>query len=338
MAIDYDTFLAWAESRFENIKANGKEIMVNSPFPEMEGMEPDHKTHLYCNVDGGKHQRENGVYRCWKTDKTGTLLGLVMQVDHCDVDEAIMILKGHNDLSKRYSELEDILKNKKVEEKKYDHKAVIEFPEYTYSLAELTGHHMGMSAIAYLKRRKLPWEELFFCVAGDYKNRIIIPYYDDKKRLIYWNGRQLNPKAKPKYLGPDREIYGVGKGDVLYITKYPPKGSFIFITEGEFDAMSLGEIGFPAGAVGGKSISPQQLELLAGYKICLAVDNDKYFKNTTRTMGDLLHERGFEVDFVKPPEPYKDWNSMRQEKEPQEILKSIQDTKQNYSVKMWEMR
>ncbi len=62
MGVDFDSFRQWAEDRFNgDILVKGNEIRINSIFTE------DHKHHMWCNPYGGKHQREDGCYRCWKT-------------------------------------------------------------------------------------------------------------------------------------------------------------------------------------------------------------------------------------------------------------------------------
>ena len=78
MPIDFDTFVNWAENRFDKIQVKGKEVCLNSIFAEN-----DSKFHLWCNPYGGKHERTFGVFHCWKTDRKGSLVSLVMEVDKC---------------------------------------------------------------------------------------------------------------------------------------------------------------------------------------------------------------------------------------------------------------
>ena len=46
--IDFEKFLDWAESRFDNIVVSGDEVKVDSIFCE------DHKQKMWCNPYGGK--------------------------------------------------------------------------------------------------------------------------------------------------------------------------------------------------------------------------------------------------------------------------------------------
>jgi len=319
MAVNYEAFLSWAEKRFDNIKANGKEVMVSSPFPEEEGLEPDYKTHLWCNVEGGKHQRGDGVYRCWKTDKVGTLTGLVMKVEGCTYEEAVDILGGTSNRGIIEQRMENFFQDKDREEitnsfyipPPQKDEVKLKLPDYTYPLTELVNHPAGKKAIEYLKNRELSYENLNFCTRGKYNNRIVIPYYGKQGDLIYYNCRDIGNR-KQKYLGPPKEI-GIGKGDVLFMTSWPNKGDAVYLCEGELDALTLAECGLNAAAVGGKFITIAQIELLRGYKIVLALDNDPVgIRAVLKEIGNTLLAEGFSVNFVIPPDPYKDWNEMLQ--------------------------
>jgi hypothetical protein len=54
MSVDFETFVSWADSRFDGIVVTGKEVKLNSIFTD------DHKHHLWCCPD-------KGVYHCWKS-------------------------------------------------------------------------------------------------------------------------------------------------------------------------------------------------------------------------------------------------------------------------------
>jgi DNA primase len=113
-----------------------------------------------------------------------------------------------------------------------------------------------------------------------------------------------------RYLGPDKDI-GVGKGDVIYAPAWPTAGSRIYLTEGEFDAFTLKICGFNGMACGGKYLSDQQIELIRGYKVCLALDEDSAGFHGVIEMGKRLLANQFsDTAFVRPPKGLKDWNKM----------------------------
>ena len=311
MAIDFDTFLNWAESRFGDVVVSGDEIKVNSIFDE------DYKHHMWCNPKGGKKQLPHGVFHCWKTDKSGNLITLVRLVDKCSYDEAIETLGSYDielaDLERR---LEAFMATRT--EVVTEEVSGFKLPDHTFPINSLPASNFWrVEAEVYLTGRKLPIEDFQICLDGEYKNRIIIPYYDQNQKLIYWNGRYLNNSDKiPKYLGPKKDC-GVGKSDVIYMAqKWPKAGAKLHIAEGEFDAKSLHISGFNGGAIGGSKLEEKQVEMLRPYIPVLCFDTDTSKKRDAGgvallQIGDTLKTKGFnEVYFVRPPKQFKDWNKM----------------------------
>ena len=310
--INHDKFVEWAESRFGDVVIKGDEVRVNSIFAE------DYKHHMWCNTKGGKKERANGVYHCWKTDNKGSLVSLVMQIDNCPYDEAMEILEGYDltfaGLEKQVDEM--------VRGKSKSHKIIVEtnpeddkisFPDMTYRIQDLPeGDYFRNAAEIHLKERKLPIDKFFVCVGGKYKNRIIIPYYDRNGKLIYFNGRYLG-KSKDivKYMGPDKKT-GISKEDVIYMPQWAENGSKIYLTEGEFDAYAISIAGLNGVALGGKEIHDTQFYLMRKYQPVIALDNDKAGKRAMKKIGAYFESHGFEgkVGYVKPPPKYKDWNEM----------------------------
>ena len=309
MSIDYDRFLEWAESRFESVIVSGAEIKVNSIFCD------DRKHHLWCNPSGGKKGCETGVYHCWKSDQKGSLVGLVMMVDGCTYDEAMRTLDlapgGRlSDLEKRVEEM-FLLKQDSTPPPAQTH-ARLEMPPDCYAFDDLpTGHRLRSQAAEYLASRMIPTDGLMVCTGGRYRNRIVIPYLDRAGSLIYYNGRYVGDAGDGlRYLGPPKEL-GIGKGDVLYSRKWPSKGEKVYITEGEFDSMSLDISGFRSVALGGKNMTPQQMEMIRGCQPVLSLDADDSGAQATPRLANMLLKAGFEiVKYVRPSREYKDWNGL----------------------------
>jgi DNA primase len=333
MSVDFDRFLDWAENRFPVVQVRGSEIKIDSIFAE------DNKQHMWCNPYGGKNNRENGVFHCWKTDKHGSLVTLVMLVDHCSYEEALEILDtGDASMMQLEKELEIFLNEKYYSEKK----EVLEIkkekqaglPDYTYPILELSPNNLHrVQAEVYLFNRKLSAENLYICINGRYKNRIIIPYYDKFGKLIYWNGRYIgNRKDVIRYQGPDKEDFGIGKEDVLFIPSWPDIGSRIYLTEGEFDAITLKLSELNSGAFGGKNLSDSQMVLLRDYRISLCLDNDSAGKGALPIMGNKLKAWGFvDVRYVRPPQQFKDWNKMLENTSPKLIHAYIRIKEKPYT-------
>lgn len=311
--VDFDTFLQWAEDRFGAVHVKGNEIKINSIFTE------DHKFHLWANPYGGKNQIEDGCYKCWYTNEIGTLVGLVMKVDGCSYAEAKEMLSGRTPIGILEDKLEEFFKNK--EEIKENRVEQIELPSGCFKISEMSKNSLDrMEAELYLEKRKLPISGLYYCNDREsykYYQRIMIPYYDANGALVYFNGRYIGKNEKTlRYRGPEKEI-GIGKSDVLFIANalsegWPPLKSKIYLTEGEFDALTLNVCGFYGAACGGKNLDIKQILLLLdrSYSVCLCLDNDSAGKNGLIEMGEKLNSYNFRGTFIRPPQGIKDWNQM----------------------------
>lgn len=311
--VNFEYFLYWAQEHFgeDNIVVKSPEIMINSPF--VEKSTPDSGHHCWCNPD-------KGAYHCFKTDASGTLYQLVMEMEGCDFSDAINILGRSYELRNLEKKIESLFMSKKKEEKKVI-KSEIMLPNDTFLISSMRPSRWKQLAQDYITKRCLPLDNFHFCSTGEYRNRIIIPYFGKRGELIYFNGRDI-AGSKLRYKGPDKTI-GVGKGDVLWMSSWPEAGERIYLTEGEFDAMTLNLLGFHSGACGGKNLTSKQLLMLANYDITLCFDKDQAGKTATfKSLLDVGASR--QVGLVIPAQGYKDWNEMLVKVGP-EVLRSYID-------------
>ena len=116
MSIKYSVFLKWAIDRFgeENVQAKGKEVKINSIFEA-----DDTGYHLWCSPSGGKKKHKYGVYHCFKTDKTGSLVKLVQLVDSCDKNDALETLQGKTTIRELEKKLEEFFKSRGLKSTEY---------------------------------------------------------------------------------------------------------------------------------------------------------------------------------------------------------------------------
>ena len=319
MAIDPEKFLNWVETRFDDFVVRGNEIKINSIF-----MDDDHKRHLWCNPLGGKKEREYGVFHCWRTEKRGSLVTLVMLVDKCSYEEAVETLDAcDTSMVNLEAKLDAVFNPTQVVQTNplVDNK--LRLPPNTFPIDEMHPEDFyRITAETYLLGRKLSTTGLMICTEGgfyggiNYSNRIIIPYYDQNGKLIYFNARYLgNKKDVIRYMGPPKEV-GIGKEHVLFIPIWPQAGSTIYLTEGEFDALAIcesskldGELMY-VGAFGGKNLSDFQVEILQPYHPVLCLDADKAGKQGLMEIAKKLKASGKQPEYIRPPVQYKDWNKM----------------------------
>lgn len=318
MAVDFDTFLGWAESRFHDVRVAGKEVKLNSCFVD------DHKHHLWCCPD-------KGTFHCWKSDEGGTLVKLVAHVDGCSFAEAAERIGDRvggsiSQLEKQLLELQNgVLKPKP--------KTNMVLPPNTYAIKSLSEDNTyRRQAEEYIKGRKLPVGDLMICVSGEYRDRIVIPYFGPKGELIYWNSRDLTNKAYLRYRGPKKDEVGVGKEDVLWFEEWPRPKTKVYVTEGEFDAMSLGIAGVVAGACGGKAVSEKQMEMLKLCEVVISFDADKSGASALNKLGEVFEKfADVKVTFVRPPTIYKDWNEMLKDAGPRVMRAYIQQNEKEFN-------
>lgn len=311
MSIDFKKFEKWALSRFgeDNVLVKGKEVRINSIFES-----DDTGFHLWCNPSGGKKKISHGVFHCFKTEKKGSLVKLVQLVDNCDREDAIDILNGRTPIKELEKKLEEFF-SKKNDEKENQETISLRLPPYCNLISSLPpNNYWRQKSEDYLNNRKIPIKNLYICTEGQYRNRIIIPYYDKNKNLIYWNGRSLG-KSKCKYLGPPKDV-GVGKEDVVYMAgDWPNAGAVVYLCEGEFNAKSLRIAELNSAACGGKNMSKKQAIMLSDYKIVLCLDRDKAGRAGTIKMSSIISSMesaksgsGEKLMYVTPPKGYNDWN------------------------------
>lgn len=312
MTINFKKFQEWATKKFgeDNVLVRGGEIRLNSIFEQ-----GDDDYHLWCSPSGGKKKVNFGVFHCFKTDQKGSLVKLVQLVEKCSRSDAIEILDGKEPISVLEQKLANIFKeNQDDQVQSFDPKPKLNLPNSCFLISSLSSNNLfKIRAEEYLKRRKLETDGLYVCSDGRYKNRIVIPYYDQNKELIYWNARDLG-NTRLKYLGPPKEV-GVGKEDVIFMAgEWPIAGETIYLCEGEFNALTLKQAEFHAAACGGKNMSDKQSLMLAKYNIVLCLDRDKAGRSGTIKMSSMissLHVHNGSKDrlqYVFPPKDTNDWN------------------------------
>jgi len=343
MSIDADLFLEWARSRFgdENLKfrKGGAEICTHSFF--VNGLpdfpDGDTKFKLWMNPEGGKHSLENGVYRCWYTDNRGSLISLVSLVDKIPYSQAADLICNEIPLRALEEKVHKFFTNKITDnnienEKEVKTTASLQLPAYSYDLSSMNrSNYFYINAMHYLNQRKIPCEGLYVCVEGDYKNRIVVPYYDKNGKLIYYNCRTLSEnKSILRYMKPKPEE--ASQENVLFFKKWPNFGNKVYLVEGEFDAITLTLAGFNGCACGGKYLSPSQIELIRGYQIVLAFDNDASGKEALSNIGNELLAMGFtNIRYVRPPTIYKDWNDFLKDRNIETIKAYMEKYEKSYT-------
>ena len=133
-------------------------------------------------------------------------------------------------------------------------------------------------------------------------NGLIIPVKDINFRTVGWITRQ--EKQIPKYLYSK----GLKKSHILFGQPYIRDCEYVCVTEGPLDAMWLNQLGFPAVALLGMSMSEKQKDLiltLPTKEIILCLDNDEAGQRGKKRAFELLDNK-IKVSHIDIPEAYKD--------------------------------
>ena len=133
-------------------------------------------------------------------------------------------------------------------------------------------------------------------------NGLIIPVKDINFRTVGWITRQ--EKQIPKYLYSK----GLKKSHILFGQPYIRDCEYVCVTEGPLDAMWLNQLGFPAVALLGMSMSEKQKDLiltLPTKEIILCLYNDEAGQRCKKRAFELLDNK-IKVSHIDIPEEYKD--------------------------------
>lgn len=171
----------------------------------------------------------NEVYKCWACGEVhnthGSLLKLIKKY-------------GTPKHLKRY----ELLKPEKVElgpQVRKDIKLPNEFVPLNNVSDGLKLTHHYRFAMNYLKKRNITDKiirkfNIGFCYDGPFANRIIIPSYDESRRINYFIARSFLTKTKLKYKNPE-----VQKELIIFNESLIDWSKKIYLVEGVFDSIFL---------------------------------------------------------------------------------------------------
>ena len=214
---------------------------------------------------------------------------------------------------------ENLLKEQ-AEIKAYMEAATAALPNHPEAMKYLEGRGLSRETIA---RYKLGYVSYY----GDGMNTagIVIPTGKDSYAVRSLTTNEQGRKSRKKKAGKKSGVYGIE------VMKNPPP--LVFIVEGEFDKLSINEVGFPAIATGGGTSKRESIEQIKACGIQPTVfyiipDNDRlpdgspdYRDNKGFAMAKDVFEgltaagiRAEVVDVVTGnwPEQYKDCNEFLQ--------------------------
>jgi len=150
----------------------------------------------------------------------------------------------------------------------------VELPKEYKLLSSCVSNLPCKKAINYLKSRGISELDIAkykvgFCETGRYRNRIIIPSYDENGKLNYFVARTIEKNNKKSYDAPS-----VNKSEIIGFEYYINWNVPVVLCEGAFDAMAIKRNAIP---LFGKTIPKTLMKKLVESKVktvYIALDKD----------------------------------------------------------------
>ncbi len=255
-----------------------------------------------CMEDGGEAKSKGKknleintrkrLFHCWSCDspKFSGSLGKLIHLYGSKIDY---------DLYKSYASIYSTYESEQ-EEHEYTQ---VRLPEEFILFSDMDTSNLNhFEAYNYLVNdRKISREiilkyRLGFCIAGKFKNRIIVPSYDEFGNIDYFVGRSWDKRTKQKYMNPENATK-----DIIFNEGYVNWDSVIILLEGGFDMFSVPN----AIPLLGKTIASKLFLKLKEIKpkVLLLLDPDAYKNNIElyHTLQSIYVDCEDRVKIVKLP-------------------------------------
>ena len=265
----------------------------------------------FCN-SGNKQKNTaafhvNGTrYQCFSCTEKGDIFDLVGHMEGLE-----------NEFAKHYNRalkiMRPYLNGDKKEKSKSVKSKIIKIPEIIEEL-DYTDYlhkcHENVAQTDYFRNRGLSQEPIHrFKLGYDPEKKLVtIPYNPDCKGYVdrvLWDGNS-------KYYKHGNELFNVA---ALYtyrtVNNLFENGGYVFVTEGQIDAMSFAEIGLDAVGLGGTNeitrLKNQLNKRSSNKTLILALDNDKAGRHATGKLIEELAEVGINQKYIVISDLYKQY-------------------------------
>jgi DNA primase len=279
----------------------------------------NNKWHCRCPLCGDSKKNTNKkrfhitynngtpIFNCFNCNEGGSFITLYMRLKGISYKDAIKELFKYN--SEKIQR--KLNRNQRIKEKQKK-----KVNNYNYILDKcIKDTQKGIIYNRYNKilqdfrtNRKISKDvKLYICFDGYFKDRIIIPIYDENNDIIFFQGRAIKPNQEPKYLMPNSE-----KSSIIYNKPNFDRNKSIIITEGLIDAFMIGNQGTTCL---GASITDEfldELYTLTDKEVIICFDNDDAGKKAQHKVLTTSKYRNKLKFFVYPKQfhTHKDLNEI----------------------------
>ena len=255
---------------------------------------PFHGNH---RTPAGEVDKLNGIFYCFSCHKACDLIELIMHTSGRTYFEAARYIKSKEQATTIETDI-----NRKLAQK----------PDYV-QFDEITVKRLNISAldqpraIRYYQGRLITKESVqkFSLGYSEKQDMVTIPVHSPDGMLVGFVGRSIEGKSF-------KNTPGLPKSKVLFNIHRVKSSKNVYVVESSFDAIRLDQVGFPAVATLGASVSNTQIQLLQKYfnEVIVIADNDEAGGN----MKDRLVEKlGNRVTVLQLNKEYKDIGDMDDE-------------------------
>lgn len=240
-------------------------------------------------------------YKCFSCDESGDIFDLVGYMENLPSDwkkhynRTLKIMRPYLDGSKPKKSREEYISKFSVP---------VDYTEYLHKC------HNNVAQTDYFSNRGLSGEiiDRFNLGYDPEKNLVTIPYNPDCKGYVdrvLWDGNS-------KYYKHGNELFNVNALYEVGINAwFSGDSDYVFVCEGQIDAMSFMEIGLDAIGLGGVNEISKLVEQLkekpCNKKLVLALDNDKAGRRATGKFIEELAEDGINQRYIVISDLYKQY-------------------------------
>lgn len=242
---------------------------------------------------------EKNAFKCWVCDYSGTnIYSLIKKYGTYESKNEWRALNGSVDIT----EFDSIFQEDSIEEPLVQR---IELPKEFITLTSNNLPTSSAPAISYLKSRGIGRREILkwrmgYCTAGEYRNRVIIPSFDNDGYVNYFIARTYTDEW-PQYKNPP------ASKDIVFNDIFMDWESDVVIVEGVFDAVKASNAIPILGSTLNEKNKLFQRLVSRNPKIFLALDDDAE-KKALRIIKNLLE---YDMDIYKVNiSPYSDVGEM----------------------------
>lgn len=253
--------------------------------------------HNNSNTAAAEVNKERGTFFCFSCNKISDLTELVMHSSGRSYFESVRFIRSKD-------EVMDI--EKQVNKKLYVKPDFVKFDEATLQRLNENLNNSNR-AKEYMLGRKINLDSCNSFVIGysEKQDMITVPVHSPDGMPIGFVGRSIEGKVF-------KNTPGLPKSKTLFNLHKVKNSNKVYVVESSFDAIRLSQVGFPAVATLGATISNTQIDLLQKYfnDIIIIADNDEAGGNMESR---LIERLGSRISTIKIDKKYKDVGDMDDE-------------------------